>query len=99
LIYYTKKNNNITKIDKLKIKELKALKDSRRCYRTEQEKKEYYKNNTEKVKAQQKEYYENNAEKRKEYIKNTEKIMLKKLKNKKNTKCNCECGGRYTNVG
>ena len=62
--------------------QIRANMNSRRCYRTEQEKKEYYKNNTEKVKAQQKEYRENNAEQIREY---------------QNTKCNCECGGRYTN--
>jgi hypothetical protein len=63
--------------------ELEANLNSRRCYRTVEQKREYEKeyreNNTEKIKEYLKEYRENNAEKMKEHMKeyyenNAEKI-------------------------
>ena len=66
---------------------LQANLNGQRCYRTEEQMKEYhkeyYENNTEKITQYKKEYRENNTEKIKEWVK---------------TKCNCECGGRYTNA-
>ena len=62
---------------------LQANLNEKRCHRTEQEKKEYYENNAEKIKEYLKEYRENNAEQIREWG---------------NTKCNCKCGGKYTNA-
>jgi hypothetical protein len=99
---------------------LEANLNERRCYRTEEQRieqnrehnKEYYKNNTEKIKEQQIEYYENNTEKIKarhrEYRENNtnkikarqkeyQKTNAEKIREWGNTKCNCECGGKYTN--
>ena len=64
--------------------------NGKRCYRTEQEKteqkREYYKNNTEKILKLNKERNKNNAEKIREQVKEWGK-----------KKYNCECGGKYTN--
>ena len=81
---------------------LQANLNEKRCHRTEQQKREcdklYRENNTEKVKEYLKEYYENNTEKITQYNKEYYENNAEKIKHRQNTKCNCKCGGKYTNA-
>ena len=77
---------------------LQANLNERRCHITEQEKKEYYKNNAEKLKEQHNEYYENNRDKIIEQVKEYQKTNADKITEWRKTKCNCKCGGKYTNI-
>lgn len=76
---------------------LQANLNCQRCFRTEEQRKEYNgewrENNKEWIKQRDKEYRENNKEQIKEY----QKDYRENNKEKINKKCNCECGGQYTN--
>ena len=80
--------------------ELKGNLNMRRAFLTEEQqkedKKEYYQDNKEQKKEYDKEYYQDNKEKRtkqmKEYYEGNKEI----IKEHKNEKHNCPCGGRYT---
>ena len=86
---------------------LNANMNSQKCYLTEEQKKEYYENNKEKIKEKGKEYRENNKEKIKErknnfYHNNKEEILKynkewrennkEQIKEWKSKKVTCECG-------
>jgi len=60
--------------------------------------KEYRENNAEKIRECNKEYRENNTEKIRECNKEYRENNTEKIKEWVKTKCNCECGGRYTNA-
>ena len=81
--------------------QIRANMNSQRCYRTEEQKIERYKewreNNTEKVKNYNKEYQKNNADKINERHKEYNKTNADKITEWRKIKCVCECGGRYTN--
>ena len=59
---------------------------------------EYRENNKDKIKEQVKEWYENNKDKVKEQMKDYQETNKEQIKEWKNTKCVCECGGKYTNA-
>ena len=63
--------------------------NSKRCYITEEQKKEEHRDNSVK-------YYYNNQEAKKAYSKTHRDNNQEKIKEWKNTKCECACGGRYT---
>ena len=60
-----------------------------RCYRTEEEKQNYYENNKEYISQQKKEYNERN----KEYFDKVKKEYYENNKEKFTEKINCKCGG------
>ena len=62
--------------------------NSQRCYTTDEQKKEYYKDNKKKIN----EYYENNKEKNKERDKKYYEANKDKINEKKKERLPCECG-------
>jgi len=101
--------DNITKREAEQIEEeyrveLKGNLNMRRAFLTEEQQKEdqkeydkqWYQDNKEQKKEYDKEYYQDNKEKRtkqmKEYYEGNKEI----IKEHKNEKHNCPCGGRYT---
>ena len=89
--------DNITKREAEQIEEqyrveLKADMNMCRAFRTEEQKKEYYHDNKEKLSEQMKEYYVDNKQKlikhsKEWYVDNKEKLREKH---------DCECGGKFT---
>jgi hypothetical protein len=82
---------------------LNANLNMKKCYQTEEEKKQYYEANIEKIKEyyeanneeikqQKKEYYKANNEEIKEKTKQYQQANKKKIKEYKNQKFTCECG-------
>jgi hypothetical protein len=100
--------DNITKREAEQIEEeyrveLKADMNGQRAFTTEEQKKEYYQDNKEKIAEyyqdnkekrtkQMKEYYQDNKEKLAEYYQDKKE----KINKQKNEKHDCPCGGRYT---
>jgi len=58
--------------------------------------KKYQEQNKDKIKERNKNYREENKDKYKDYQKNYQEQNKDKIKKDKNTKIECECGGKYT---
>ena len=94
---YPDKRSAEIKEEELRV-QLNANMNTIRCYTSEDQKKEYdkeyYSENKEQIKERVKEYYEQNKERVKEYYEQNKD----KINERRNKKCECECGGRYTNA-
>jgi hypothetical protein len=95
--------DNITKREAEQIEEeyrvqLKADMNDKRAFITEEQKKEYYEDNKEKIAEYWNEYYQDNKEKLNKKMKEYREANKEKIKEQQNEKHDCPCGGRYTNV-